>query len=85
MFADDKVRIKLKNANIDAKFIDLFKNKTKIKSIKQSFNLVNNMAEVVQKIEYEYNNLKISNIEIISCQDNVAEMNVRIYNETEIL
>jgi hypothetical protein len=74
MFSSGKSNILLVDACFDSHFIDLFKENAVLSNIKQTFELRNSLGEKSDTIEYEYVNMKISKIKILSNVDGVADV-----------
>ena len=74
MFSSGKVRIVLENVTFDNQFVELFKENQIVYTMKECFKLMDNVGQVTDNIEYEYNNLEVKKIKIISSTDSVTTL-----------
>jgi hypothetical protein len=72
LYADGKARIILDEISFNKEYIELFKTGAFLSRVMQQSNLVNSLNKISDTIEYEYKNLMIEKIKLISSNDSVT-------------
>ena len=76
LFADGKVVVKLSNATFDIAFIDYFMDNIGIKRVNQFFELKDSEGNVTDGLDYNYYDMTIKKVVLISKTDSFGVVNV---------